>query len=92
MSDTTTPPAAPATPKRKYTRTPKPVKVRTLDPDIKRLQQEHSQKVANLRASKASARMLVVIIEKRLPKLTAEDRNKLADLLAKTTTPPLPAM
>ena len=80
MSDTTTPPATPATPKRKYTRTPKPVKVRTVDPAIQALREQHKAAVAELRKSRKSGAVLAGIV-KKLGKLTMEDRNKLSDLI-----------
>ena len=65
--------------KPKRTRTPKPVKVRTLDPAIQALSEQHKAAVAELRKSRKSGAVLAGIV-KKLDKLTYDDRVKLVDI------------
>ena len=89
---------------RKATKATAPVKTRkprTVDPAVQALRdktnaaiaalkKEQKERAATLKLEKKSAGVLRVIIDKRLPKLTTEDKNKLADVLAGVATPPLP--
>ena len=88
MSDTTTPPAAPATPKRKYTRTPKVPKVRTVDPAIQALREQHKTAMANLRLERKSGAVLAGIIVK-LARLTPDHLKRLVDTINVYPLPPL---
>lgn len=69
-----------------------PKKERVIDPDIAILRDEHKTKVAQLRFVISSARILKTIKEKRIPKMTAGDREKLMDELKLTATPALPGI
>ena len=62
---------------------------KSIDPAIIELKRQHKENVAKFRHNKASAKLLKTILEKRLPQMTQEDKNKLADVLIPCTTPKL---
>lgn len=79
-----------ATPKPKRTRkSTKPRAAKTLDPGIVAINERRNLEVAAYRSAQASAKILKTFLEKRLPRLTAEDRQKLFDELSLTETPSL---
>jgi hypothetical protein len=87
-ASTATTPPAPAASVRKRKRS-SPRAPRTVDPGISAIRKEFSDKVKAYRSAQASSGILKTIIEKRLPKLTAEHRRELYDLLCKMETPKL---
>jgi hypothetical protein len=65
---------------------------RSLDPEIKQLREQHKPAVADMKRRRASNALLKTILEKRLPSLIDQDKEKLFDYLAGIITPSLPAM
>ena len=59
---------------------------RVLDPGIQAIHDAAKLDVKNYRRKQASAKLLATIVTKRLPQLTQDDRNKLADALRDNTT------
>ena len=90
MNEPTTPATATKPARKRKTSTPR--KPRVIDPGIAAIHAESAQKIKVYRSTQASAKILATILNKRLPKLTANDRAKLFDLLSKTETPVLPAL
>lgn len=54
---------------------------RTIDPEVTAIRKEATSKVKELHRARASARLLKTILEKRLAKLTQQDRESLFDYL-----------
>ena len=81
-----TPPPKPARKRKPAT----PRAPRTIDPGIAAINTERNEKVKAYRSAQASAKILATILNKRLPKLTPNDRAALFDTLSKTETPTLP--
>ena len=89
--ETATPPKPPTPAKAPRKRKAKsPRAERTIDPRIQAANDKRNAEVANIRKEDASARMLRVIIEKRVPKMVESDRRKLVALVAETLEPELP--
>lgn len=63
---------------------------RKIDPGILELRKEHAEKVRQYRSKAASARMLQVILTKRLAQMTPADKHTLWSELNKSVTPQLP--
>ena len=82
--ETPTPAKAPRKRKAASKRAP-----RVVDPRIVAANERRNLEVAAIRSEDASSRMLRVIIEKRLPKMTMADKERLAHHLP-TMMPPLP--
>lgn len=59
-------------------------KERQLDPDVKRLREEHNAKITALRADQRSESTLKRILIKDLPHLNAEHRAALRETLAQS--------
>ena len=76
--------------KRKATKPRAPRKPR--DPGLVEIDAQFAAAKTAYRHKQASAKLLATFINKRLPKLTANDRAKLFDLLSKTETPVFPAI
>ena len=93
-------PEGPATPETPATPTPAKVRKtrkakspraeRTIHPRIQAANARRNAEVANIRKEDASARMLRVIIEKRVPKMVEADRRTLVAFVAETLEPELP--
>jgi len=84
-------PATPTTARVRRTRRAKPPRAeRTIHPRIKEANDKRNAEVANIRKEDASARMLRVILEKRVPKMVEADRRKLVADVSKTLEPELP--
>jgi hypothetical protein len=81
-----TPAPKPAKARRKPAKARAP---RNIDAGIAAIHAEAKRKVAAYRKEKASDRMLRVILEKRLPHMTAAAKQALFDTLAKSCTPDL---
>ena len=89
--ETATPPATTAPAKISRKRKAKsPRAERTIHPRIQAANDRRNAEVANIRKEDASARMLRVIIEKRVPKMVEADRRTLVALVAETLEPELP--
>ena len=63
-----------------------------LDPEIVKLRKKHAEEVQAYLRLRASANLLKTIINKRLPRLVEEDREKLLDTLMANTTRCFPPM
>ena len=73
------------------TRRAKPPRAeRNIHPRIQAANDKRNAEVANIRKEDASARMLRVILEKRVPKMVEADRRKLVADVSKTLEPELP--
>lgn len=83
MSDIANPINPPVTTSRKR-KASKPRAKPKLDEGIKAIREKMALEVAAYRSAQASAKILETFLTKRLPKLTAEDRQKLFDELSKT--------
>ena len=73
------------------TNTTKPAKATpVIDPGILAIREQAKAQVKALRLARKSAAVLKSIVDKKLPALTTEDRNKLSEALKVITTPALP--
>lgn len=65
---------------------------RTVDPDVLAIRAEATRKVKELHKSRASAKLLKTILDKRLAQLMDNDKMKLFDALKDIVTPSLPTL